>query len=272
MSPSPSTAVPSETTATVFCLIVRFQAESRIVGDRLADPRHARRVGHREIVARLDGHLRAHLDLAAEVHEERPVGDALDLDAVDAAHALDDPRHVVGVGRLDRDVAHLGALVDAHEVDRAERASRVSDRLREARERPRRVGEPDADRGAERRGQVAHARITPSAASAAISSVSYPASRSISDVCSPTAGGADRWQRPLAVERDGQRREPEVGNRRVGERLQDPERLGLWGMDDVGDVGDGGCGHAGRPTAAPASRPSRARGAAARGSRRARRG
>ena len=29
MSPSPSTAVPSETTATVFCLIVRFQAASR---------------------------------------------------------------------------------------------------------------------------------------------------------------------------------------------------------------------------------------------------
>ena len=29
MSPSPSTAVPSETTATVFCLLVRFQASSR---------------------------------------------------------------------------------------------------------------------------------------------------------------------------------------------------------------------------------------------------
>ena len=35
---------------------------------------------------------------------------------------------------------------------------------------------------------------TPSAASAAISSVSYPASRSISAVCSPTAGGADAWR------------------------------------------------------------------------------
>ena len=29
MSPRPSTAVPSETTATVFCLLVRFQASSR---------------------------------------------------------------------------------------------------------------------------------------------------------------------------------------------------------------------------------------------------
>jgi hypothetical protein len=28
MSPSPSTAVPSDTTATVFCLMVRFQAAS----------------------------------------------------------------------------------------------------------------------------------------------------------------------------------------------------------------------------------------------------
>ena len=59
MSPSPSTAVPSLTTATVFCLIVRFQARRRILGDRAADPRDAGGVGHREVVARLQRRLGA---------------------------------------------------------------------------------------------------------------------------------------------------------------------------------------------------------------------
>ena len=81
MSPSPSTALPSVTTATVLRLIVRFQTFSGSLGDRLADARDARRVGHREVVARLERHLRAHLDLAAEVQQEGAVGDVLDLDA-----------------------------------------------------------------------------------------------------------------------------------------------------------------------------------------------
>ena len=54
MSPRPSTAVPSETTATVFCLIVRFQARSRSSAIALQIAGDARRVGHREVVARLE--------------------------------------------------------------------------------------------------------------------------------------------------------------------------------------------------------------------------
>ena len=54
------------------------------------------------------------------MHQERPVGDALDLDAFDRSDVLDDPLEVIGVGRVDRDVAHLGLLLDAHEVDRSE--------------------------------------------------------------------------------------------------------------------------------------------------------
>ena len=120
----------------------------------------------------MSGTFELHLDLAAEVHQERPVGDVLDLDAVDRADALDDPLEVVGVGRVDGDVAHLGRLLDADEVDRAERAAGLADRLREPCERARGVGEPHADRGAERRREMAHVLITPSAASAAISSSS----------------------------------------------------------------------------------------------------
>ena len=120
MSPRPSTAVPSETTATVFCLIVRFQALSRSSWIALADPGDAGRVGHREVVAGLHRHLRLHLDLAAEVHEEGAVRDALDFDALDLPDALDDALEVVGVGRVDGDVANLRPLLDAHEVDRAQ--------------------------------------------------------------------------------------------------------------------------------------------------------
>ena len=57
------------------------------------------------------------------------------------ADALDDPLEVVGVGGVDGDVAHLRRALDADEVDRAERATCVADRLREPRERARGVGE-----------------------------------------------------------------------------------------------------------------------------------
>ena len=63
----------------------------RLVRDRTADARNARRVRHGEVVARLDRALRVHLELAAEVQEERPVGDVLDLDAVERADGVDDP-------------------------------------------------------------------------------------------------------------------------------------------------------------------------------------
>ena len=85
MSPRPSTAVPSLTTATVFALIVRFQAASRRVGDGAADPRHPGCVGHREVVARLQRHLGRDLELPTEVHEEGAVGDVQHLDAVERA-------------------------------------------------------------------------------------------------------------------------------------------------------------------------------------------
>ena len=98
-------------------------------------PAASRMLRHREIVARLDRHLAAHLDLAAEVHQERPVGDAFDLDPVDRPHSFDDLLEMLGAGRVDRDVADLRRAFDADEVDRAERTARVADRLRESCER-----------------------------------------------------------------------------------------------------------------------------------------
>ena len=60
------------------------------------------------------------LDLAALVHQERAVGDAVDRDAVERPHRVDDALAVRGVDAGDGHVAHDAALVDAHEVDRAE--------------------------------------------------------------------------------------------------------------------------------------------------------
>ena len=65
MSPRPSTAVPSETTATVLRLIVYWKAlsgSSWIARQTRATPG---RVGHREVVAGVQRALVVHLDLAA---------------------------------------------------------------------------------------------------------------------------------------------------------------------------------------------------------------
>ena len=64
---------------------------ARVVGDRLRDAGDAGRVRHRKVVARLERRLRDDLELAAEVQQERPVGDVLDHDAVERLSRLDDP-------------------------------------------------------------------------------------------------------------------------------------------------------------------------------------
>ena len=94
--------VPSETTATVFALIVYLNAFWRFSAIAGADARDAGRVGHREVVARLERHVQAGVDLAAAVELEGAVGDlddraprappgrrAIDLAAVLGARAVD---------------------------------------------------------------------------------------------------------------------------------------------------------------------------------------
>src|SRR3712207_7337089 len=46
-----------------------------VVGECQADAGHARRVGHRQVVAGLERHLGGHLELAAQVQQERAVAD-----------------------------------------------------------------------------------------------------------------------------------------------------------------------------------------------------
>ena len=90
MSPSPSTAEPSEMTATVLRLIVYWKAFGAVVGDREADAGDARRVGHREVLVGPQRRLGADLDLAADVQRERAVGGVDQLGALDGADRRDD--------------------------------------------------------------------------------------------------------------------------------------------------------------------------------------
>ena len=86
------------------------------------------------------------------MHQESPVGDVHDLDPVELVHGLGDAPHVLGVVREHRDVADLRPALGTNEVDRAEQAAGLADRLGQPRERPgsfasrtRSVDENDAD-------------------------------------------------------------------------------------------------------------------------------
>ena len=88
MLPRPSTAEPSVTTATEFRLMVRRRASSAVPRDRHRDPAHAGGVRHGQVVPVPQRHLGAHLDLPAQVQQERAVADLVHGHAVDAASAV----------------------------------------------------------------------------------------------------------------------------------------------------------------------------------------
>jgi hypothetical protein len=78
-----------------------------LLGNRQAHPRDARGIGAGQIVAVLQRHRGRHLQLAAQVDQERPVTHPTDVHARDVAHRL---RDRVGVG----DVRGVTVDVDDH--------------------------------------------------------------------------------------------------------------------------------------------------------------
>src|SRR5690606_29248464 len=68
-----------------------------VAGDRHGDPGDAGRVGHGQLVAVAQRHLRLHLDLAAEMHEEGAVADLVDAHALDLAEVVYVDMGAVGV-------------------------------------------------------------------------------------------------------------------------------------------------------------------------------
>ena len=117
-----------------------------VVVDRHADARDARRVGHREVVARLERLLVALLDLAADVHAQGAVGGVDHRRAVDGVDRLDDLAAVLVARGVDGDVAQRVAALERDEVDGADRAAGVADRARDLAEHAGAVVDLDADR------------------------------------------------------------------------------------------------------------------------------
>src|SRR3990172_380931 len=104
MSPSPRTAVPSETTATAFLRIVR----------------------ENDFFTSL--WIAMHTPATPEVHQEGPVGDVHDLDARDLLHGVDDLLRVLDPPGARGDVPDDRSLPVAGEVDRTDVATRGTDR------------------------------------------------------------------------------------------------------------------------------------------------
>ena len=129
MSPSPSTALPSETTATVLRLIVNSNALRAVGGDLLADARDARRVGHREVVAGLQRVLVLLVDLAAAVHLQGAVDVAEHPRAARGADRAEDLLPVLLVASVDGELANPLSLAAGagHEVDALQRPAGLGD-------------------------------------------------------------------------------------------------------------------------------------------------
>ncbi|MDQ1038326.1 hypothetical protein QFZ75_004742 [Streptomyces sp. V3I8] len=94
-----------------------------VLRDRHAHPGHTGRVDHREVVTVADGVLGRHLDLAAEVHQERTVGDLAERDVLDAAQLLDDLFRVLRGRRRDGDVDTELLVAGGRDVEARHRAS-----------------------------------------------------------------------------------------------------------------------------------------------------
>ena len=130
MSPSPSTAVPSETTATVLRLIVYWNALSGSSAIAMHTRATPGRVGHREVVARLQRMLVVLLDLAAHVQQESAVGGVDHLAPRELVDRREDRSQCSLPGGVDHDVAHAVPGVDLDEVHGADHPARVADRAR----------------------------------------------------------------------------------------------------------------------------------------------
>ncbi len=119
-----------------------------VVADRDAHPRDARRVGHREVVARLQRVLVVLFDLAAHVQHEGAVGGVHDLHALQRLDRREDATPVFAVGCIDHDVAHAAGGVGLHEVHGADHSAGLADRGRHLADDAGCVVHADADRQA----------------------------------------------------------------------------------------------------------------------------
>src|SRR6478672_559068 len=99
----------------------------RVVGERLADPADARRVGHREVLAVAQVDLGLDGDLAAEVQQEDAVGDLVDPHALERLDGGDDLGGVLGVAGRAGEVDDEPVRVRVDDVERRRDAAALGD-------------------------------------------------------------------------------------------------------------------------------------------------
>ena len=131
--------------------------QRRLLLDRRADPGHARRVGHRQVVAVVDRHAGEDLDLAALVHLEGAVGDLEHLDAVEGRAPT--PTTCSMCSSDEQLTMHVLVEVGAPDVEAADGgdvAAGLADGGGEAAERAGTVVEPDPQADGEGGGGGGH--------------------------------------------------------------------------------------------------------------------
>jgi hypothetical protein len=116
-----------------------------IARDRHRHPRHARRVRPGQVVAVLERHLRRHLDLAADMQQERAVADLADDDIGQLLNRVGDAVGMVHVDGVARDVDDDAVAHAVRDVEGRERAALLADRRRQQRSHLPRGGRLDAN-------------------------------------------------------------------------------------------------------------------------------
>ena len=136
----------------------QLMGQRRMVLDGRADPGHAGRVGHRQVVAVVDRHAGEDLDLAALVHGERAVRHLDDLDPVDGLDRRGDLLDVLLRGAVDDEVLVEVAAPHIEAADGRDVAAYLTDGRRQTSERAGPVVEPHAKGDGEGCGGSGHRR------------------------------------------------------------------------------------------------------------------
>jgi hypothetical protein len=131
----------------------------RVLGDRRAHPRDARRVDVAHVLVGLDPAPADHLDLAAVMRQERAVVEPRDRHAGELAQARRQRVGVVLVAQLDSDLAQRLVTGDRDRLDVPDQPAVLGDPARDLRQLTGGVRDPEAVRAVHGHGPSAYASV-----------------------------------------------------------------------------------------------------------------